>query len=242
MRLKKFNFLCETPVDNACNSNPCSNGGSCHLSSLDTFTCSCPLGWTGQLCKEKDHCAYLPCRNGGQCSSLGNNYRCTCKIGFKGPNCNINVNECYDHANPCQHGRCQDTYGGYWSVIILFDFDGKNPLIVCLLSRCICEEGWIGKNCDCLDDESTEVQLGETNNPTAPEDSITLIGIICGVIVIGLVLVVALGVVVQSNRRKTGRGITWCPEGQNYRQSNNNQSTASHSLLDLEQKQDTNLI
>ena len=107
------NSLCETPVDNACNSNPCSNGGSCHLSSLDTFTCSCPLGWTGQFCKEKDHCADQPCRNGAQCTSLGNNYRCTCKTGFKGPNCNINVNECYDHTNPCQHGRCQDTYGGY---------------------------------------------------------------------------------------------------------------------------------
>ena len=41
--------LCEVPVDNVCDSNPCRNGGSCHLSSLSNYTCTCPVGWKGKL-------------------------------------------------------------------------------------------------------------------------------------------------------------------------------------------------
>ena len=155
------------------------------------------------------------------CVDGDNPYSCSCPHNWSGQYCLEDVDECALN-NPCQNlGTCKNTEGGY---------------------ECICVSRFIGKNCETnLENESSEVQLGETKNPTAPEESISLLGIIGGVIVIGLVLVVALGVLVQSNRRKTGGGITWCPGGINYRQSsNNNQSTASHSLLDLEQKQDTN--
>ena len=125
------NTLCETPVSNACDTFPCRNGGSCLLSTLNTFQCACPIGWTGDNCTEVrnavtchgcvhdplllkvDHCATNPCRNGAECVSLAESYRCKCKPGFKGPSCDLNINECYELTNPCQHGRCQDTYGGY---------------------------------------------------------------------------------------------------------------------------------
>ena len=100
-------------MSNACDARPCKNGGTCTLSTLNTYQCTCPLGWTGATCTEKDHCANQPCRNGAQCISLGNNYKCRCREGFKGPSCNININECFEATNPCQHGRCQDMYGGY---------------------------------------------------------------------------------------------------------------------------------
>ena len=66
--------------------------------------------------------------------------------------------------------------------------------------ECVCVNGFHGKNCD-----------------TAPKDSTTLIGILGGVIVLGLVLLVLV--------RKPGHP-----------------RTASHILLDLEPKHDINLI
>ncbi|XP_023340422.1 neurogenic locus Notch protein-like [Eurytemora carolleeae] len=105
--------LCEVPVENVCDSSPCRNGGSCHLSSLSRYTCTCPLGWKGKTCEEPDNCSSQPCRNGATCTSLGKGYRCSCKPGFNGPNCNIDVNECQDSWNNCVHGRCINTYGSY---------------------------------------------------------------------------------------------------------------------------------
>jgi len=61
-----------------------------------------------------------------------------------------------------------------------------------------------------LRDDWSVVQIGETNN-TNPKDSTSPIGVIAGVLVIALVTV-AIGVVVQSNKRKA-KGVTWFPEG-----------------------------
>ncbi len=68
----------------------------------------------GKNCEEPDNCSSKPCRNGATCTSIGNGYRCNCRPGFNGPNCNIDVNECHESwTNPCVHGRCINTYGGY---------------------------------------------------------------------------------------------------------------------------------
>lgn len=40
--------LCEIPEKNACDSAPCLNGGSCHLKSLEEYTCSCAQGYGGK--------------------------------------------------------------------------------------------------------------------------------------------------------------------------------------------------
>jgi hypothetical protein len=42
-------------------------------------------GFTGTNCDtDIDECSYSPCINGGVCTDLINDYRCTCPIGFAG--------------------------------------------------------------------------------------------------------------------------------------------------------------
>lgn len=41
--------LCEIAVPNSCDSNPCQNGGTCNLVTLNNYTCSCTTGYRGKL-------------------------------------------------------------------------------------------------------------------------------------------------------------------------------------------------
>lgn len=41
--------LCEIPIANSCDSDPCLNGGTCSLRSLDKYTCTCAPGYTGNI-------------------------------------------------------------------------------------------------------------------------------------------------------------------------------------------------
>lgn len=36
---------------------------------------------------ETDECEHIPCRNGGLCTDVVNDYKCTCKAGFEGFDC-----------------------------------------------------------------------------------------------------------------------------------------------------------
>nr|CAD7444630.1 unnamed protein product [Timema bartmani] len=103
--------LCEIPVANSCDSDPCLNGGTCALISLDKYTCTCSPGYTGQHCELQDHCASNPCRNGADCTSSGDSYKCKCSPGFIGPTCSEDIVEC--RSAPCVHGRCFNTHGSY---------------------------------------------------------------------------------------------------------------------------------
>jgi len=103
--------LCEIPVANSCDSDPCLNGGTCTLRSLDSYSCTCAPGYTGQHCELQDHCASTPCRNGAECESLGDTYKCSCAPGFVGPSCAEDIVECKE--DPCQHGTCYNTHGSY---------------------------------------------------------------------------------------------------------------------------------
>lgn len=60
-----------------------------------------------------DECLlYKACRNNATCEDLLNDYRCTCRPGFTGKDCEINVNEC--ESDPCLNGAsCNDLLGGY---------------------------------------------------------------------------------------------------------------------------------
>lgn len=106
--------LCEIAVANACGSDPCMNGATCQLLTLDTYRCQCPSGFRGDQCEKVDYCASKPCRNGATCHSPGNTYTCTCPPGFTGTTCTADVNECHDQ--PCRHGTCSNTFGSYTSV------------------------------------------------------------------------------------------------------------------------------
>ncbi|KAF4523892.1 hypothetical protein B566_EDAN016177, partial [Ephemera danica] len=98
--------LCEIPVANACDSSPCHHGGTCSLTALDKYTCTC-----GTNCQLQDHCAGEPCLNGASCTSLANTYKCTCPPGYVGTTCAEDVIEC--HNDPCQRGMCLNTPGSY---------------------------------------------------------------------------------------------------------------------------------
>ena len=45
-------------------------------------------------------CASLPCRNNGQCITLGNQFLCVCSVGFNGTLCALPINPC--SSNPCK--------------------------------------------------------------------------------------------------------------------------------------------
>ncbi|KAJ8937393.1 hypothetical protein NQ318_015473 [Aromia moschata] len=103
--------LCEIPIANSCDRRPCLNGGTCSLKSLDTYQCSCAPGYTGKHCEKQDHCASQPCRNGAECTSVGDSYKCTCAPGFTGVACKDDKDECKH--KPCRHGKCHNTHGSY---------------------------------------------------------------------------------------------------------------------------------
>ncbi|KAK6641634.1 hypothetical protein RUM44_013349 [Polyplax serrata] len=103
--------LCEISEDNACDSDPCMNGGTCSLRSLDSYNCTCAPGFTGQFCELQDFCASTPCKNGAKCESLKTTYKCQCAPGIYGEDCSSDVNECT--SNPCLHGKCVNTFGSY---------------------------------------------------------------------------------------------------------------------------------
>jgi Notch-like protein len=117
--------LCEIPIANSCDRRPCLNGGTCSLRSLEAYQCSCAPGYTGKHCEKEDHCASQPCRNGAECTSLGEEYKCKCAPGFTGPECKDDKDEC--RHKPCVHGKCHNTHGSY---------------------TCTCDEGYTGQNCE----------------------------------------------------------------------------------------------
>ncbi|KAI8514119.1 hypothetical protein Bbelb_084430 [Branchiostoma belcheri] len=69
----------------------------------------------------------------GTCEVGDGGYKCICKIGWTGKNCQNDVNECV--ARPCGHGHCGNYPGGY---------------------RCTCLPGWTGQNCRQDMNECTE--------------------------------------------------------------------------------------
>ncbi|XP_075162494.1 cubilin homolog [Haematobia irritans] len=80
----------------------------------------------------KDECAEEtnPCKNGGTCYDLYKGYHCECTEGWKGKNCEEDIDECYLWAGTdlgCQNNAiCINTPGGY---------------------RCTCPKGFSGTHC-----------------------------------------------------------------------------------------------
>ncbi|VVC98288.1 unnamed protein product [Leptidea sinapis] len=115
--------LCEIKEPAACDSAPCLNGATCRLTSLHTYKCDCPPGYT-------DHCASQPCHHGGRCvadNTTTAGYSCVCPPGYTGSRCTEDVIECSSGPGPCHHGRCFNTHGSY---------------------TCVCEPGYTGRDCD----------------------------------------------------------------------------------------------
>lgn len=78
-------------------------GGSC-IDGIDSYSCACPTGFTGQHCEISDQecVGENPCQNNGTCQKNGDGFICRCKPGFIGAICSSQVNECL--TMPCANG------------------------------------------------------------------------------------------------------------------------------------------
>ncbi|XP_063436580.1 fibropellin-1-like [Mytilus trossulus] len=127
-----FSSICQDV--NECASSPCKNGGTC-VDKVNAFTCSCPGGFSGDMCEiDIDECADSPCQNGGQCTDKVNEFTCACADGFTGNTCENDIDECEE--SPCQNGgQCTDKVNGF---------------------TCACADGYEGNTCENDIDECEE--------------------------------------------------------------------------------------
>ncbi|KAM6920020.1 protein crumbs homolog 1-like [Lycodopsis pacificus] len=68
--------------DNACDVNPCLNGGVCY-SMWDDFTCNCPPNTAGQRCEEVKWCELSPCPATAVCQPLSQGFECLSNVTFR---------------------------------------------------------------------------------------------------------------------------------------------------------------
>lgn len=119
---------CEIPI-NACNSNPCLNGGICMAreTNLYEFNCVCKVGFKGKYCEEEEEKCPIMCVNGGNCVQDENNmFMCVCPEGYGGDLCETKMQYC--KYNLCENeGECIEKTSGY---------------------SCLCKNGFIGMRCN----------------------------------------------------------------------------------------------
>nr|CAC20782.1 fibrosurfin [Paracentrotus lividus] len=127
-----------------CDPNPCLNGGIC-TDGVNSYTCSCPPGFTGTNCMDDiNECDSDPCQNGGSCMEGVDSFTCICAAGYTGTFCPDDINECA--SGPCQNGGICD-----------------NGLA---MYTCDCQPGYTGINCEMNIDEcaSSPCEKGGTCN------------------------------------------------------------------------------
>ncbi|XP_063961991.1 fibropellin-1-like isoform X1 [Lytechinus pictus] len=70
------------------------------------------MACTPVTCTDIDECDSGPCLNGGTCNDMVNGYTCSCRPGYTGVFCQININECA--SGPCLNGgTCFDRVNSY---------------------------------------------------------------------------------------------------------------------------------
>jgi len=124
-----------------CASAPCSNGGSCSLTTTKPYyyTCSCVNGYSGRTCSSPP-CTTNPCASNSVCSTTltAPFYRfCNCTNGYTGVNCTVTPCQL---ENPCQYGStCVNTHTApnYKSCNCLAGFSGTNCTVTpCTTNPC----------------------------------------------------------------------------------------------------------
>jgi hypothetical protein len=137
-RLEVPDNVCTCIDIDECQGQDCSGHGNCHDSTdtnmgiaLGQYQCTCLPGYKGVNCDGEKTCQEgsmhnnnpVPIgANGGQCENGAtatgnvpdNNCVCVCQPGFKGINCEIDINECADETDNCHtHATCTNTFGGF---------------------------------------------------------------------------------------------------------------------------------
>uniref|UniRef100_A0A7E4UU52 Neurogenic locus Notch protein n=1 Tax=Panagrellus redivivus TaxID=6233 RepID=A0A7E4UU52_PANRE len=157
---------CEKNSDD-CKANKCHPEAKC-VDILRGYKCECPPHRIGQFCQFENPCFNVPkpC-NDGICVPLPHtgSFKCSCTSFFTGPDCSTDINECASAINPCQHGKCINTYGGFhceckrgYTGELCDRYSNEcapNPCLnggscMDLLGnfQCQCKPGWTGKRCD----------------------------------------------------------------------------------------------
>lgn len=169
-----------------CLSAPCRNGGGCEprpdggtgRQSLAEpgFQCDCAVGFAGLLCElDVLECASGPCLHDGTCiEPIPGHYKCQCRRGYTGQDCEEEVIHSPCDSAPCDNGgACTETtigagshtlvsykctcLGGYAGMLCNFDLHecasepcsngGTCTEPVGGEYACTCAAGWGGQNC-----------------------------------------------------------------------------------------------
>ena len=124
-------WLCKGKPD-SCASNPCNNEGTCRVTSDGGYNCTCPSGFSGDICDDDSGiCNEDSCLNGGQCVVASNTFYCVCNSFYTGERCERNIDDC--SSSPCSPGSvCIDGLGSF---------------------TCQCPPGFVGEFCQMETDE-----------------------------------------------------------------------------------------
>ena len=129
-----------------------------------------------------DDCSHKPCRNGGTCMDLVNDFECRCVPGFLGDLCETNVDDC--ELRPCANGgSCKDLVNDF-ECTCRAGFTGKFCTIdinecesgpcrnggSCQQAvddyHCKCPPGFTGKNCQYIPGQKVTSPTDSTDYPT----------------------------------------------------------------------------
>ena len=102
-----------------CASSACHNHGDCLFDPLTNQTsCACHSRYNGTTCTDCLSCSNnpsLPCTivecNHGICEITDSSHTCHCLVGYTGPECSTDVNEC--GSGICNYGSCMNSIGSY---------------------------------------------------------------------------------------------------------------------------------
>ncbi|XP_032882482.1 delta-like protein 4 [Amblyraja radiata] len=129
-------LFCNQDLNYCTHNKPCLNSATCTNTGQGSYTCTCPLGFTGVNCQTPvSKCHSSPCRNGGTCTESEEGYRCSCGPAFNGKHCENSVLTCADL--PCFNGgTCYQRSRGVAYI-------------------CHCAPGFAGINCEQRVDDCT---------------------------------------------------------------------------------------